>query len=65
METRYVWIPEDSDHLGLYAADTSKTCYVATHTAEWALQFDTKEECQKWCDEHPTVNWISIEHGFD
>lgn len=76
-----VWIPEAPKHPGLYALPEArydsdgklglKRTY-GTHAAYEAVQHETREECQAWCDAfhaaHPEVAgghaWEPREHGF-
>jgi len=61
------WIPESPTHSELYAADPKKGgCPGANCTGLWryGLHFPTKEECQKWCDEHPIPAFVPVEHGM-
>ncbi|WP_257306297.1 hypothetical protein [Geothrix campi] len=72
--TRFVWIPEAPRHPGLYAnkngadLDTGKvqgfTKPTSTMSPHHALQFETREECQAWCDANPHPVFEPREHGF-
>lgn len=63
---RFAWIPEAPKYPGVYAALKSnhtngRNCTV---TAEEALQFNTKEECEEWCKNNPHPVFEPREHGF-
>lgn len=68
---RTVWIPEAPGYPGLYANLSDKTMggYLgesqpSTRDETKARQFETEEECQKWCADNPHPVFVSIEHGF-
>lgn len=73
------WIPESPKFPGLYALHTpqrtgklGETVNYGTNDALTAVQHETREACQRWCDAwnaaHPEVNggraWVPVEHGF-
>ena len=71
METK--WIPESPDFPGLYAnlSDNSGQGKIratdlqpSTRSVYMARQFDTEEECQKWCDSNPYPFFVPRSHGF-
>ncbi len=60
---RTVWIPEAPNHPGWYSM-ISVSSASATRDAINARCFDTREECQAWCDRNPEPKWKPVEHVF-
>ena len=69
----FKWIPEAPKIPGYYASPEpvplgklgEKGFELGTWCVHHAIQFDTKEECQAWCDTHTEAKWTPTEHGFD
>jgi hypothetical protein len=63
-EARFVWIPEAPKFPGTYATgerSESKNCTLSPHAA---LQFETREACDQWCQENPHPAFEPRQHGF-
>lgn len=58
---RYVWIPEAKSSAPLYATSGGS----GSRNIYRAIQFESKQACQEWCDERPHDGWYPVEHGFD
>jgi hypothetical protein len=69
----FYWIPEAPGHPGLYANARDMTgsggrtdqLQPSTMNANLAKRFASREDCQRWCDEHPEPPFVPTEHGFD
>lgn len=72
---RTAWIPEAPEHPGLYANESGTDIrgegkvstgklQPSTMSAEHAKQFETREDCQAWCDANPSPVFVPTEHGF-
>ena len=70
------WIPESPTKGAYYASKVpkqlgklgSKGTEYGTYSVSESLQFDKKEDCEKWCDEWNSNNkgkFDPIEHGFN
>jgi hypothetical protein len=60
----FFWVPEAPKHPGVYAYKgycAKKNC---TGDIDEAMQFDTKEACQAWCEANPTPLFVPMEHGI-
>lgn len=76
MSDRSVWVPEAPGFPALYAnaKDYSRDGMIkdyhhppvqpSTYNIELARQFDTREECQAWCDANPVPHFVPMGHEF-
>jgi hypothetical protein len=61
-----VWLPEaQPEHPAVYAPKDYKIGINTSTTDPWkAMQFETEEECQEWCDNNPFPKFVPVSHGF-
>lgn len=62
MQTKFIWVPEAPKHSGYYASE--KTKGTTTNIITNAKQFQTYEECLKWCNDNPHPKFMPVEHGI-
>lgn len=68
------YLPESPSIGGFYAVQTPRTMgklgtqsILGTFSAKDAIQFDTFDQCEEWCDdwnEHNKGKFNPVEHGF-
>lgn len=58
------WIPEAPEYPGTYAIEPHPNGATCTRDHDEALQFDTRAECQAWCDGHPAPPFVPKEHEW-
>lgn len=62
------WIPEAPNYLGTYSAKSfneESDSANSTRDPYKARAFNTKEECQIWCNENPMPSFFPVQHGFE
>jgi hypothetical protein len=66
-----VYIPESPNSPGTYANEHENTIeklstgkQISTHNPYMARKFNTKLECQQWCDSNPFPRFVPMEHSF-
>lgn len=71
LSTKFVWIPEAPNVANYYALEKparggklGTVIEKGTYCIHSAVQFLTKEECQRWIDQNSPPAWIPTEHGF-